>query len=298
MCDAQLMDALLEPSPEADQCHPPSTSGVAWEELDSADPSRLTADFIDECYRTNYCVFCDENFGVNPGDLDFHLIQNHAEYYDEVQAQRGYGLEEISIKIKEQSSAHNRVQVKYAAEDLDNLQISDLNVLFKNTEAQVKSIIKAELSMRKNIKVFMNMKCLLIDDKSGEEHVAGFTTFAHSLLRSGQIPWLWITLTSKLERRLEDYTRLKTGLRLEKILKFQFTIATYRPLFGGKFMDLPYPLNLKTKTFVNIRNNTTLDEMQNKCFLWSVLAHSSMLMMEFAPTWVVDVVHRICGSQL
>ena len=278
MSDAKLMDALLEPWPEAewDQCHDPSDS-VAWEELDSADPNRLAADFIDECYRTNYCVLCDEKFGVNPEDLDFHLIQNHAEYYDEVQVQRGYGIgEEISIKIKEQSSAHNRVQVKYGAENLDNLQVSDLNVLFKNTEAQVKSVIKTELSTRKNIKVFMNLKCLLIDDKSGEEHVAGFTTFAHSLLRPGQIPWLWIALTSKLERRLEDYTRLKTGLRLEKILKFQFTIATYRPLFGGKFMNLPYPLSLKTKTFVNIRNSATLDEMQNKCFLWSVLAHNEL----------------------
>ena len=145
MCDAKLMDALLEPWPEAecDQCHDPSisTDSAAWEELDSADPNRLAADFIDECYRTNYCVLCDEKFGVNPEDLDFHLIQNHAEYYDEVQVQRGYGIgEEISIKIKEQSSAHNRVQVKYGAENLDNLQVSDLNVLFKNTEAQVKSV--------------------------------------------------------------------------------------------------------------------------------------------------------------
>ena len=272
--DSELMDQMNIPWLQ-DECSAPTSVGDD-DDNDSAclNPDRLALDYIDYCYQNQYCPLCDETFRA---DLDLHFINHHPEYYDQFN-QRGYGAIEVAnMTIEELSSAHNRVQVKFGVKNLEQLNISDLRVLFKSTEAKVKRVIKSELNKRKNIKVFMNMMCLMVDNKTGEEHRAGFTSFAHVLLRDSQLPWLWHMLTSKLERRLEDYTRKKTGLTLQSVLAFEFTIATYRPLFGAKYMELPFPLNTKTHTFVNIRNDIkTPDEAEKKCFLWSVLAHDQL----------------------
>ncbi len=63
-----------------------------------------------------------------------------------------------------------------------------------------------------------------------------------------------------------DNTVVGSGFALTKIIFLDIHILKSDPLQASSFIDLPKEIKLK-KAVVNIQNK------DNKCFLWSVLAH-------------------------
>ena len=64
----------------------------------------------------------------------------------------------------------------------------------------------------------------------------------------------------------DEVERKRSGWLIHKIVNIQIHTATYDPLMGSSYIDLPKKIK-KTKAVINIQNN------DDKCFLWSVLAH-------------------------
>ncbi|XP_033762615.1 uncharacterized protein LOC117344073 [Pecten maximus] len=69
----------------------------------------------------------------------------------------------------------------------------------------------------------------------------------------------------KMYASFEEFIRHGSNWRLKKVIKLKLHVLPYRPLGGSSYIDLPHTLR-KSKCITNIQNT---DE---KCFLWSVLA--------------------------
>ncbi len=62
-----------------------------------------------------------------------------------------------------------------------------------------------------------------------------------------------------------------------KDCKVSVFLSTYSPLGGGTYIPLPHPLDEKRDCLLNLDNSaSTPDGDQDKCFLYSVLAHEKI----------------------
>ena len=76
------------------------------------------------------------------------------------------------------------------------------------------------------------------------------------------IPEVFQTISNKFQ----EFQREGLGWTLDHVEKVEVYTATYEPLMGTSYIELPWSI-ANTKSIVNIKNK------DNKCFLWSVLAH-------------------------
>ena len=77
-----------------------------------------------------------------------------------------------------------------------------------------------------------------------------------------QLPEVFQTIHTKFQ----EFQREGSGWTLEKVNHIEVHSATYNPLQGSSYIKLPKKLET-TKACINVQNT------DNKCFLWSVLAH-------------------------
>ena len=70
----------------------------------------------------------------------------------------------------------------------------------------------------------------------------------------------------QLLRRILDYQREGSGWVFNKVIGFQVSIHKHAPLKASSYMELPQSIK-NTKTVLNIQNK------DNRCFMWSILAH-------------------------
>ena len=71
---------------------------------------------------------------------------------------------------------------------------------------------------------------------------------------------------SNLMKQMENYSKNGSGWVLKNFVTLEINFLSYKPLRGSSFIETPKNLQNK-KGFINIKNN------DQKCFLWSVLAH-------------------------
>ena len=70
----------------------------------------------------------------------------------------------------------------------------------------------------------------------------------------------------QLLRRILNYTREGSGWVFNKVIGFQVSIHKHAPLKASSYMEIPESIK-STKTVLNIQNK------DNRCFMWSILAH-------------------------
>ena len=70
----------------------------------------------------------------------------------------------------------------------------------------------------------------------------------------------------QLYNRMENFEHEGSGWTINQIIKLEIKLATYSPISGSSYFELPKKL-LDKKALLNIQNN------DNFCFKWSVLAH-------------------------
>ena len=69
----------------------------------------------------------------------------------------------------------------------------------------------------------------------------------------------------KIKQSFLEFQREGSGWQMEEVLHITLSVAIYTPLAGSSYIPLPQQLKDK-KAILNIQND------DNKCFLWSVLA--------------------------
>ena len=72
-------------------------------------------------------------------------------------------------------------------------------------------------------------------------------------------------VNQKILSAFTSYQKEGNGSMLSEILHLDLSVAQYKPLKGSSYLPLPKTLNNK-KAIINIENKN------NKCFMWSVLA--------------------------
>ena len=73
-------------------------------------------------------------------------------------------------------------------------------------------------------------------------------------------------LVSELTAQCDSWQSRGSNFTIERIVKFVVCITKYRPLHGSSFIETPKHIANKRCT-INVRNR------DQKCFLWSILAH-------------------------
>ena len=76
---------------------------------------------------------------------------------------------------------------------------------------------------------------------------------------------IYMEAIENVNKKLDRYSELGSGWRLEKINTINVNIARYRPIRGSSFIPTPAGLREK-KAILNVQNN------DNLCFLYSILA--------------------------
>jgi hypothetical protein len=230
---------------------------------------------VHRAYQRCFCHLCGKAFR-NRTKLDIHIQGNHTTFYDIVD-QVGFGSCSDPILFHHAKQAHNWKNVTYVTV-LKELE-PDVSSVHDRSKAAATNILHRWVGKFKNIKVFAQMRGKF--HKQKEECKRDFTTFCHTILNSGQISTVFNLICNNIIVQIEDFTYLKSGWTLDSILDFRFTVLQDRALSGSSYIKTPFPLNRK-KCIVNVDNSASHnDNREDKCFVYSVLAHKKFIGAQF-----------------
>ena len=116
------------------------------------------------------------------------------------------------------------------------------------------------LSEMKTFKFYMGVKLKMV--RQDDETTPYMRTNPHFVSSFEDVMF---AVNSRQEQDV-DNTVVGSGFTITKIIFLDIHILKSDPLQASPYIDLPKKINLK-KAVVNIQNK------DNKCFLWSVLAH-------------------------
>ena len=148
------------------------------------------------------------------------------------------------------------------------------NDILKTSE-KYKPKIKGKVQeyIGKGVRFFMVYKVKLVKfNIEGEEEIkvnAYLNSGNKRVLEMAQFDDVYSQHMAKINQEFENYTGEGSGWILEDIQSIDLHISRYKPISGSSFIPTPKSLQ-KKKAIVNINNSKENDE---KCFLWSVLAH-------------------------
>jgi hypothetical protein len=229
-------------------------------------------------FRSKTCPSCKNVFSSRP-ELEMHILELHPTFYNSLQV-GGNDNDDGNpiIPIKLDLETHGKDCVTRFAADLTNVECDDISQLFSSCQGELVRVLEAQLQKRKNYKCFFQIDVQFTKYVNGvpENITRGFTSFAHTILNKIMIPRTLLLALEKIESQIESFTSERSGWRVQKIAKFQFVLSTYSPLGGGTYIPLPHPLDEKRDCLLNIDNSATPDGDQDKCFLYSVLAHENI----------------------
>ena len=127
-----------------------------------------------------------------------------------------------------------------------------------------------------HIKWYVNMHCVFkkpkkdavtgapTDDFKTEDVYQASKTY--SAIQPEDIDDVIPEVFQTISNTYQEFQRECSGWILDHVEKVEIHTATYEPLMGTSYIELPPHLR-KSTSIVNIQNK------DNKCFLWSVLAH-------------------------
>ena len=132
---------------------------------------------------------------------------------------------------------------------------------------------KVQEYIGKGVRFYMVYKVKLVKfNIEGEEEIkvnAYLNSSNRRLLDMVEFDDVYSQHMSKIQNEFENFTGEGSGWILEDIQSIDLHISRYTPISGSSFIPTPKHLASK-KAIVNVNNRKENDE---KCFLWSVLAH-------------------------
>jgi hypothetical protein len=181
--------------------------------------------------------------------------------------------ERSAKKSKGQVGSGNRAALQNNAmvETFTPTHSHDILAALKELEPDIIDYLQQQL--KTPIKWYINMECIFkkitVDGEGKTSEVMNNIFQASKTYASTQpyeiqesIPEVFQTISGKFQ----EFQREGSGWILEEVVSIEVHTATYEPLVGSSYLDLPQAI-AKTKCIINIQNK------DDKCFLWSVLAH-------------------------
>ena len=142
-----------------------------------------------------------------------------------------------------------------------------LQFFIDNNDALI-SLLHDTLSSNKGIKWFLTLYVKFVKYNQNNEAVYAEPTFRSinlQLTNGAEIKEQLAKAYQNLYNSYQNFERDGSGWSIDKILKMEVNIVEYIPLAGSSFIPLPSKI-AKKKAILNIQN------IDQKCFLWSVLA--------------------------
>jgi hypothetical protein len=226
------------------------------------------------------CPVCSRKLR-NRGRLQRHLQREHEEFY--LREQIGEGAvdaeqqngEHITFHLREHALKHT---IKHYSANFHDEEANLANLL-RRSRRSVFDIFRENLQEFKNIKTWGHLRAHF--HKDTHEITWNFTTFSHLLLNPMQVPTVYGLICDYLSVMVEEFTFLKSGWILDKILDFSISLVKCKLFSGSSYIPTPYPLS-KKRCIVNIDNSIEhADRRHQKCFLWSILAHPEFVGSKF-----------------
>ena len=142
----------------------------------------------------------------------------------------------------------------------------DLGAYIQGVSTEIMASIEIALQEKKYIKYFLTLDLELYRPTELELQFNN-VTFRSNIYQAGSLTEVNLDeIIQHLIIQLEVYNQRGSGWVFGCVKKCTLTTALFRPLTGSSFLRTP-PDILNKNAVVNIEND------DNKCFLWSVLAH-------------------------
>ena len=144
--------------------------------------------------------------------------------------------------------------------------------LFSSRKEDIAKYLQDAAKGRSGIKWHMSCAIKFVKyDKEGNEidAVAFFTSRCVTKLPQQEEETLNLSIDQayyKMFVNCQEFQRKGSGWAIDEVLYLKLMMAKYVPLKGSQYIDLP-PKVKNSKAVINIQND------DDKCFLWSVLAH-------------------------
>ena len=242
---------------------PTNVETKAKENIDSQEPPVKRVKIMEQ-YECNICGASFETVQQLRNHFSIHQDENKEEEYDPsneakddddplIQKALGNALKVITFQPQGQ-------------EKVNPLQ------LFSNRKEDITKYLEDATQRRSGIKWHMSCAIKFVKyDKEGNEidTVAFFTCRCVTKLPQDNEEILNLSIDQAYNKMFVDcqeFQREGSGWAIDEVLYVKLMMEKYVPLKGSQYVDLP-PKVKNSKAVINIQND------DDKCFLWSVLAH-------------------------
>ena len=234
----------------------------AKENVDTQEPLVKRVKIMEQ-YECNICGASFETVQQLKNHFSIHQDENKEEEYDP-------SNEAENDDPLMQKALGNTLKVitfhPQGQEKVDPLQ------LFSNRKEDIAKYLEDAAKGRNRIKWHMSCAIKFVKyDKEGNEidTVAFFTSRCVTKLPQEDEETLNLSIDQayyKMFVDCQEFQREGSGWAIDEVLYLKLMMAKYVPLKGSQYIDLP-PKVKNLKAVINIQND------DDKCFLWSVLAH-------------------------
>ena len=147
--------------------------------------------------------------------------------------------------------------------------VEEHDLILSINTPRVGNLLRGQLVKRDAIKWYLsvNVRFTRITTDGGEATAEPFfTSTCYQLLNTFEIEDEVNDAVDKIRYDFDNFLKRGSGWVLDKILKVYVNIGKYKPLKGSSYIQLPKELSNSRRGILNIQNQ------DNKCFMWSVLA--------------------------
>lgn len=144
----------------------------------------------------------------------------------------------------------------------------DILQFFSNAKESVRKELKERRDKMRNIKWYLSTNVQFkkdIEDGKEEKVSSHFRSTNYISLQEEEEEHDLNEAFQKMNQSLEEFVHKGSNRIVEDVLHMDVVIMEYLPLSGSSYIELPIKLRFR-RGIVNVQND------DNKCFLWSVLA--------------------------
>lgn len=128
------------------------------------------------------------------------------------------------------------------------------------------NLVKRSLEKHNALKINFELFATFTLPKNNEKSLKSFNTKYVQIFQSTNIKNIYLECVKSLLNKLSEFEHSESGWSFDSLNNLEVNINKYNPLRTGSYIPLPIKI-LKTRSCVNIKNS------DDKCFLWSILAH-------------------------
>lgn len=215
------------------------------------------------------CGPCQIRFN-SIAELQQHIYSTHQ---DEVNAEKNFTQETADpMSVQITRNVLNETYSVYEV-DLTNVEAYDLDGIFCALKNTIFKTLRSILEKKKNFKVQfdLSMQFLKEDGDKVSHKFVPMESFMFTIMNEFEIQQVYNLAREQYNVRIENFEENGSGLILQRINGFKFTILDVGNILGGKAVkELPEILRSKYYTLVNVPAHDDL------CFKRSILAHSDI----------------------